>query len=37
LIAHLLVSPGLTGRKIRASATTADLVVLRTANAVGGG
>ena len=28
LIAHFVVSPGLTGRKVRARATTADMVVL---------
>jgi osmoprotectant transport system permease protein len=35
LIAHFLVSPGLTGRQVRATATTADMVVLQ--GAVSGG
>src|SRR5664279_318249 len=37
LIGHFVISPGLTGRQVRASATTADLVVLETQPAVGGG
>jgi hypothetical protein len=28
IIGHYVVSPGLTGRKVRARATTADMVVL---------
>ena len=28
LIAHFVVSPGLTGRNVRARATTADMLVL---------
>jgi osmoprotectant transport system permease protein len=37
LIGHFVVSPGLTGRNARASATTADMVVLRMNLAAGGG
>ena len=32
LIAHFVVSPGLTGRKVRARATTADMLVLEPAS-----
>ena len=35
LIAHFVVSPGLTGRSVRARATTADMVVLNPASQVG--
>lgn len=37
LIAHFVVSPGLTGRRVRAKATTADMVVLTTERSAGGG
>ena len=37
LISHFVVSPGLTGRKVRAKATTADMVVLKTTSPVGSG
>lgn len=37
VIGHFVVSPGLTGRKVRASATTADMVVLKASNAAGAG
>ena len=37
LIAHFVVSPGLTGRNVRAKATSADFVVLRASTQVGGG
>ena len=36
LIAHFVVSPGLTGRKVRARATTADMVVLTATDPAGG-
>ena len=37
LIAHFVVSPGLTGRRVRARATTADMLVLDPVNQVGRG
>jgi osmoprotectant transport system permease protein len=37
LIAHFVVSPGLTGRSVRARATTADMVVLTTERSAGNG
>ena len=37
LIAHFVVSPGLTGRNVRAKATSADFVVLKASTQVGGG
>ena len=37
IIGHFVVSPGLTGRSVRGRATTADLVVLESAAATGGG
>jgi osmoprotectant transport system permease protein len=37
IIGHYVVSPGLTGRKVRARATTADMVVLRAGIAGSGG
>lgn len=37
LIAHFVVSPGLTGRRVRARATTADMLVLDPASQVGRG
>jgi osmoprotectant transport system permease protein len=37
LIAHFVVSPGLTGRSARARATTADMVVLTTERSAGNG
>lgn len=37
LIAHFVVSPGLTGRTVKAKATTADMVVLTTQASGGGG
>ncbi len=37
IIGHFAVSPGLTGRKVRARATTADMVVLGSANTAGAG
>ena len=37
LIAHFVVSPGLTGRNVRAKATTADMVVLKAPAQLGGG
>jgi len=37
LIAHFVVSPGLTGRSVKAKATTADMVVLRLQTQTGSG
>ena len=37
IIGHFVVSPGLTGRNVRAKATTADMVVLTTQMTSGGG
>jgi osmoprotectant transport system permease protein len=37
IIAHFVVSPGLTGRNVRAKATSADLMVLRMSAQGGGG
>jgi osmoprotectant transport system permease protein len=37
IIGHYVVSPGLTGRKVRAKATTADMVVLRASSAAAAG
>jgi osmoprotectant transport system permease protein len=37
LIAHFVVSPGLTGRRVRARATTADMLVLDPVHQVGRG
>jgi len=37
IIGHYVVSPGLTGRKVRAKATTADMVVLRAGTTAAAG